>query len=73
MKLSELSRENKAKIMSSIAMAIKSLMGDENLFFMLVVDDTGHMAHTCNINRDAIPRLLREYADQMEKKGAHVP
>lgn len=68
MKLSELSKENKAKILGSIAMAIKSVMGDDNLFCMLVVDDTGHMAHTTNINRQAIPRLLREYADLMERK-----
>jgi len=68
MKLSQLSHENKAKVLSSTAMAIQSVMGNENLFFMLIVDDTGHMAHTGNINRQAIPRLLREYADQMEKK-----
>jgi len=70
MKLSELTPQSKAKALGTIAHAVQQTIGDDNLFLMLIVDDTGHMADVKNINRSAIPRLLREYADQVERKNA---
>lgn len=72
MKLSDLTPQSKTKILGAIAHAVQNTLGDDNLFFMLIVDDTGHMADIKNINRAAIPRLLREYADQVEKKNRDV-
>ncbi len=72
MKLSELTPQSKAKVLGTIAHAIQDTIGDENLFFMLIVDDTGHFSDVKNINRGAIPRLLREYADQVEKKNGDL-
>lgn len=73
MKLSQMSKEEKAKLLGAITMAVGQLLDPhdtgETLYFLLVVDDQGHMADCKNINRSAIPRLLREYADRVERKG----
>jgi malonyl CoA-acyl carrier protein transacylase len=68
MKVSQMSKKQKAQLFGAIGHAVDELLGSgENLFFLLIVDDQGGMVDCKNINRSAIPRLLREYADRVEK------
>lgn len=58
----------KAKVLGALGESMRRVLGDDNLFFTLIVDGSGHVSNCSNISRPAIPQLLREYADQMERK-----
>lgn len=68
MKISDMTRQQKTEFLGTVMRAVQDAIGHENLFVLLVVDDKGGVTDLKNIQRSELPRLLRTYADVLERK-----